>query len=416
MDALKVLFVASSFPRYPEDTASVFLLHLARSLAHCDCQVRVVAPDASGDSSSNVDGISVVRFRYFPKRFQTLAYGSGILSNIREQRWRVAQIPAFLTGMFLALRREVLTFRPDIVHAHWLLPQGLVAASLRAKCSGRLVVTAHGGDAFALNSPVLRGLKHRVLRHCDAWTSNTLATADAVIGPGRHTALPSPVIIPMGVDFNTFSGGDRSATRTALGIDEETRIALFVGRLVEKKGVDDLLRAFAQIANSDGAAHKLWVIGDGLERPALERLALQLGAADHIRFFGTLPNSTLPDYLAAADLFVGPSVVAKSGDTEGMGVVFIEAFSAGLCVLATDAGGIREIVEDGVTGRLVAPRRVDQLASVMKELLADDVQRATLASNAQRRAQARYDWSKVAANFRQCYLDAGKARHHWRYT
>lgn len=402
---IKVLFVASSFPRFDGDTASVFLLNLARALIPLGCEVRVVAPDADGPASATLAGIPVSRFRYFPKRLQTLAYGSGILPNVRERPWRAAQIPSFVATMYRALRREIAGFQPDLVHAHWLLPQGLIAAHARRGAVPRIVVTAHGGDAFALRNTALKHLKFRTLRIADAWTSNTRATAEAVIGKDPPVGIPLPAIIPMGVDVARFAAGRRHVLRDSNSVAPDTRIVLFVGRLVEKKGVDDLIRAFADSSKAAKPSCRLWIVGDGSERPALERLTRQLGIAEQTRFFGMVRNDALPDFLAAADLFVGPSVVAGSGDTEGMGVVFIEAFASGLCVLATNTGGIAEVVEDGVTGVLVEPRNHKQLAGAMVTLLANDEYRHKLAAQAARLARERYDWDRVAVRFHQLYLE-----------
>ena len=128
----------------------------------------------------------------------------------------------------------------------------------------------------------------------------------------------------------------------SLGVDAE--MILFVGRLVEKKGVHNLLAAMQRVLKSSPKA-TLVLVGDGTQRHDLERMAERLEIAGSVRFLGKLPHEQLPEYYAAADLFVGPSVVDRSGDTEGLGVVFIEAASAGLAMVGTSVGGISDVLD-----------------------------------------------------------------------
>jgi glycosyltransferase involved in cell wall biosynthesis len=260
------------------------------------------------------------------------------------------------------------------------------------------IITLHGGDAFALTAKPLQKLKQFTLRHSDAWTTNTRTTSSALVS---DHSVPQPSVIPMGVDVDRFASGNRHELRADLTRD--TAVVLFVGRLVEKKGVNDLIRAFSMLPAHVGEKTKLWIIGDGELRPELEALAQRLGVAEHTKFWGRIANDQLPDFYAAADLFVGPSVVAASGDTEGQGVVFLEAMAAGLCVLATKAGGISEVVEDGYTGVLVDPRNPQQLANAMGQLLLDKRRRCTLAANALEKVKNTYSWPKIAMQFNDLY-------------
>ena len=111
----------------------------------------------------------------------------------------------------------------------------------------------------------------------------------------------------------------------------------------------------------------------------------------------------LPDYYAAADLFVGPSVIADSGDTEGQGVVFLEAASARLCILATHVGGISEVIDDGKTGILVEPRDPESLAQNIERLLKDHDLRTSLAAHAYRKVKDHYNWDMIAVQFKDLY-------------
>jgi glycosyltransferase involved in cell wall biosynthesis len=396
---LKVLMVTSSYPRHAQDTASVFLRQMAMALHNAGINVHVLAPADREPSTTNEDGIVVHRFRYFIPRYQRLAYGAGILPNLKRRPVLWLQVPFFLLTMLWATVRLVRAEQPDIIHAHWVLPQGLLTSIVRRYLKTPLIITLHGGDAYALRNPLLVGLKRFSLRRCDLWTSNTPATARAV---GTGEGLAAAEIIPMGVDYQRFSSGHGDKLRASL--PHTLKIILFVGRLVQKKGVDDLIHAYALLERTAQENSVLWIIGGGDQESRLRQLASVQGLGpDRIRFIGPVPNESLPDYYSAADLFVGPSIMDESGDTEGQGVVFLEAFAAGLCVVATAVGGIPDIISHGHTGILVSPRQPHELASTIGKLLADDGLRLSIGQNAKRAAEQCYAWSHIAQRFKAEY-------------
>jgi glycosyltransferase involved in cell wall biosynthesis len=396
--SLRVLMIASSYPRSSDDTSSVFLRYLVEHLRKTGADIRVLAPADNSRLSNDSRDASVTRFRYLPRAWQQLAYGSGILPNLRRRPLLWLQVPFFLIGMAIALFRITRKWRPQIIHAHWVLPQGLIAVFVGAPTRVPVVVTLHGGDAFALKGGPLSWLKRAALTHAAAWTANTNVTANAL----RMTVgVPSPYIIPMGVDVKRFSSGHRETYRQ--DIPAKDFVILFVGRLVEKKGVDDLITAFSTLPEKLAKNTWLWIVGGGDEESNLRGLASRLGVSNKIKFWGTVPNTHLPEIYAAADVFVGPSVVAASGDTEGQGVVFLEAFSARLCVIAAASGGIAEVVDDGITGILVPPRDSARLAAAMETLLTNRELREKLAENAFRKVTETYAWEKVAGRFEALY-------------
>ena len=143
----------------------------------------------------------------------------------------------------------------------------------------------------------------------------------------------------------------------------------------------------------------LVLVGDGTQRHELERMAERLEIAGSVRFLGKLPHEQLPEYYAAADLFVGPSVVDRSGDTEGLGVVFIEAASAGLAIVGTSVGGISDVLIHEVTGIAVEPDQPDALANAIERLLGDEPLRHKLGAAARQHALSQFSWSQVAGRF-----------------
>ena len=387
---MRVLWLTSSYPRHPTDSASVFLRHLAQALSREGIDVHVLAPDHPTVEPA-ASPVPLHTFRYaFPRRRQKLAYGAGILPNLRRSPWLHAQIPGFVAAMAWAAWRLSHRLRPDLLHAHWILPQGAIATLLGNRLHLPVVITAHGGDAFSLNGRLLGGLKRWTLRHADAWTSNTRTTAAATGSP------VAPTVIPMGVDWRRFARADPIPLSEA----GDSPIVLFVGRLVEKKGVADLLTAFASLPPSLNA--RLWIVGDGSERQRLEDWARRLGIAARTRFFGRIPNEALPAYYAAAEVFVAPSVIDRRGDTEGQGVVLLEAMASGTAIVANRVGGIGEVIEDGITGLLAPAGDPAALSGKLAQALNDAALRRRLARRAREKARA-YDWPVIARRFAGFY-------------
>lgn len=395
---LKILMLASSYPRSKGDSAAIFLRHLAENLSQRGIKVHVLAP-GDKEHGTRVEGdIYVHRFRYFSKCLQKLAYGSGILPNLSQNRWLWIEVPFFLAATTFSLLRLISKERPDLIHAHWVLPQGLIAVLAKCFFKTPVITTAHGGDAFAFRGGLVGWLKKLVVRTSDAWTSNTHATAAAI---GCADAIPRAHIIPMGVDLDAFNSSDGRHLRRDLAPDE--LLVLFAGRLVKKKGVHDLLKGYSLLPSDLRDRTTLWIVGDGDERARLRQFAEELAISGKIRFWGQTSNHVLRDFYAAADLFVAPSIEDPWGDTEGQGVVLLEAFAGRCCVLATRVGGISEVVEDGRTGVLVEPGNPGQLAAAMENLLRDEQLRVKLAANAYGTVKESYDWRKVAQAFEELY-------------
>lgn len=392
-----ILWLTSSYPRYKTDSASIFLRYLAETIDSQKYAIHILSPDdQSIDHSSPSSHVSLHHFKYFkPRCLQKLAYGSGILPNLKASPLLFIQVPFFLLSQFISAFSLVKRLNPVLIHAHWVFPQGTIASLIGKLTNTPVIITAHGGDAFALQGSILAKIKRWSLKNCTAWTSNTKATANAFWGD-----LSLPTIIPMGIDYQLFSSGKAHALRAEL--PKETLLLLFVGRLVKKKGVDDLLTAFASFSTAQKKRTQLWIIGDGSEKKALEQRCQSLGLNTQVTFLGKLPNEQLPNYYAAADIFIAPSITDSSGDTEGQGVMLVEAMASATAIISTDTGGIREVIKQGYTGILVAPQAPLELKSAMLQLIEDSQLRKKLAEQGQATAH-HYAWSRVSHRFQALY-------------
>jgi glycosyltransferase involved in cell wall biosynthesis len=396
----RVLFVTSNFPRWEGDSTTPFVLHLAEDLQTLGWQVDVLAPHAPGAPvRETLRGVSVTRFRYaWPEMLQTLCYQGGALVNLRNRPAKALQLPTFVLAEWLAVVRRLASGRYDLLNSHWILPQGFTGALAARPLGIPHVTTVHGGDVFALRGRLLRAFKRFALRRADAVTVNSSATAAAVaeIAPD----LPELCRIPMGVsDARPGPAADlRGKYRRGNG-----PCLIFVGRVVEEKGVADLIRAVSLLVPDLPDVTAL-IVGEGPDRPAMEHLAQDLGVAQCVAFTGWVEPSDVPAYLAAADIFVGPSRRASDGWVEAQGLTFLEAMLAGIPVIATRIGGIVDSVCHEETGLLVREAAPDEVAAAVKRITWDPELAAHLRRNGEYLVRQQFTREVSAGAFSELFL------------
>ena len=357
----KVLVVTSTFPRWANDTDPPFVYELSRRLTD-QFEVIVHTPHYHGAQvNEHLAGMRVHRFRYFFSPFERLAGGQGIVPKLRRNKLYLLLLPFFLASQLCSLLLLVRREKPDVLHAHWLIPQGVLAGVVKKLFNVPVVVTAHGADVFGLRNQLCLRLKKWVVDNADEVVTVSTALA-RVLADDTHSSV-QPSIIPMGVDASQFSPNKKDAAiRDRYNI--QGPFLLFVGRLTEKKGVRYLIDAMATVRTAVPEA-KLLIVGHGELEQTLKKQVGQLGLGDVVLFAGGIPNADLPPYYATADIFVGPSIQAKGGDTEGFGLTFVEAAMSGCLVIGTKTGGIEDIITGAETGLLVAPEDIQSLAKAI---------------------------------------------------
>lgn len=344
---IKALFLTHSFPRWEGDAAGSFLLRLAVALRSENVRVRVVAPTGPGlRAKATIEGIEVERFRYAPRRFETLAYTGNMASDVANS-WRArAAMVGFLAANFMKAGRAKKAFAPDIVHAHWWFPGGVVSTLLGGRTPK--VITLHGTDVrLAKKIELARPILRQVLGRAGATMAVSSWLVDEVekLEPGTRA-----IVAPMPADTRLFKPG-----RTRGG-----RI-LFVGRLTAQKGVNYLLEALALMEERVS----LDIVGKGPERAALENLAGQLGINDRVTWMGQVTRELLPSLYQRALALVVPST------EEGLGLVAVEALLCEAPVIAFDSSGLVDVIKHGKTGILVPAGDAKALARAMDEMVRD---------------------------------------------
>lgn len=378
---MRVLFVTHSFPRHSGDVAGAFILRLAAAVAKTGIEVRVLAPSAPNlPDVDTIDGIDVRRFRYAPRKWETLAYTGTMAEQVGDSFRGKAALAGMLSRGALAVRSAAAEFSPDVVHAHWWFPAGLLA--LGSLSSRPLVTTMHGSDVrLARRSAWAPMLFRRVMAKSAAVTavSGYLAAEAQTMAGGLGVQVG-----PMPVNVDLFSPGTAARSMDRF---------LFVGRLNEQKGIALLLRALA--ATSAGAS--LDVVGDGDDRVALEAGARTLGLGARVRWLGAKPQEQLVPLYRNATAVVIPS------EDEGLGLVAVEAQLCETPVIAFRSGGLPDVITDGETGILTPARDIAALASAMDAIAARADKGAALGRAGRDAALARFSPAVVGRRYAAIY-------------
>lgn len=388
----RILVLTSTFPRWEGDREPPFVFELSRRLAR-EFDVVVLAPHAKGARRhEEMAGLDVFRFPYFFEAGQTLAYNGGILANLKSRRRNYLLVPFFALGQLVQLIRILRTLQIDAIHAHWLIPQGLIALLARTfarrGCRPVIICTSHGGDLFGLSGKLFSAIKKSVIARVER-----LTVVSQAMRSFAQTLVPRSDIdvIPMGVDLAGRFTAAPEVTRA-------TNEILFVGRLVEKKGIRYLVEAMPRVL----AVHpsmKLSIAGEGPDKQGLQQLVQRLGLTAAVNVMGAVDQEALREKYRRATVFVAPSVVAQGGDQEGLGLVFVEALGCACPVIASDLPAISDVIRDGETGLICRQNDSVDLADKILFLLERPELQHSLGENGRRYVVDRFDWEIIAKRY-----------------
>ena len=394
-----VVMIATSYPRFPGDGVGSFMEPIAKRVAARGHDVHLVAPWHPRLRRQAVeDGVSFHFFRYAPASLSVFGYASGMRADteLRAAAWAVAPL-ALASGIWKA-RRVATKRRATVVHAHWVIPGGVIGA---AAC-GRLplVVSLHGSDVFVAERHRVLGGAARAVFARAAWVTacsdDLRARAIALGAAGARSET-----VPYGVDTIRFAPDPaaRREVRETLRLGDGP-VVFAAGRLVHKKGFEFLIEAATRLAARFPSLQVL-IAGDGDLGPALADRAVRGG--HRVRLLGTQPQDRIARLAAAADVIAVPSVHDAAGNVDGLPNFALEALASGTPVVASAVGGLPQAIEDGLTGRLVPERDAAALAAAIGDLLRQPDVAAQMGRWARQRIERDFGWDRVAERFEHAY-------------
>ena len=401
--AQRVVMVATSYPRFPGDTVGTFMEPIAHGLAARGHEVHMVLPwHPRWSRGEREGGVHFHLFRYAPHAaLNIFGYARALDADVRLRLRAVAASPLALLAGWRAARRVARDVQATIVHGHWVVPGGAIAAA--AAGPRPLVVSLHGSDLFVAERHALAGRAARWVFGRAAMVtacSEDLRTRAVALGAvaGRSTT------IPYGVDTARFrpDGDARKRMRERWQLEPGAEVVLGVGRFVHKKGFEYLIDAVAQLAPRRPRLRLVLAGGGDLERELRARIASH-GLESRAVLPGVLTQDEVGLALAASDAVVVPSVRDASGNVDGLPNVVMESLASGTPLVASPAGGIGAIVRDRQTGLLVPERDVDAIAGALSQLLDSPELGQRLGAAARHWAVADGSWTAVAAAFEHVY-------------
>jgi len=374
---MKILLLSSVYPRFETDLEVPWLRTSVSLLKNAGCEIAIVAPSHRGLKSHEIDGVKVHRFRYAPAKLEFLTHDEGAPSKMaKNPLLQLLAIPYIIIGSLCTLK-ICLKFKPQIIHVHWPFPHGFMAFFAKIFYKAPIILNFYGAELLLM----------RKKKWIKPFLKFFIKHANSVIAISGFTAKTVEEIYPRKIEILPYGTTFFNASAIERGSQGKVYRILFVGRHIERKGLEYLIKA-AGMLDSDKFQVRIAGTGDLTEK-------LKEQAPEQVLFLGKLPKEELEKEYQNANCFVLPAIIDSKGDTEGLGVVLIEATEYGLPVIASDVGGIPDIVIDRKTGLLVPEKNSDVLAATIKELSENEALQKSLVIGASEHIKQHFEWNAI---------------------
>ncbi len=413
-----------NYPRFPGDFSGSFVAALSSELARQGNRVSVLAPwdpaySKQWPANSGQSSPDLHLWRYAPRaEWHRLGYMRTMEADVRMRGETYWLAPLFFAAGTAATLEWCRRHKPDVIHAHWLLPNGFFGAVASRALGIPLVVSIPGSDALvAGQNPLFRAMARFALEQAGLVTANSHALRDVAIQQlGADPARFDLLIYGVDPDALRPDPSGAAEQRTAWGIPTDALLLLAVGRMVYKKGFDVLLHALAILKQhgllpaSQSPNHPvtlspplplpplhLALIGDGDLWQQWQGLARRLGIEDHVHWLGRVPFDQMGRAYNAADALVMPSVTRPA---DGLNVCVLDAMACSRPVIATPAAGNELVVQDGVNGWIVPEQDPHALAAAILRLAAlSPAQRAAMGQASRHMIETQFGWPHLARRY-----------------
>lgn len=380
----RVLYIVTAYPRSETDVITPWLVETIRLLRERQIDITVFTSAYRGLGNQTIFGTPVIRFRYFPRCWEDLTHDETAVDRVRKGLLNKLKAISYLLCGTFAVWRLCRRERFDIIHVHWPLPHYLFGWAARLARRAPIVISFHGAELMAVKYGMrpLRPFLWWAIGGAAAITANSTHTVNQI-----QSIRNRPVTI---VPYGTTAGEYAAEHPT---VPNPVKQILFCGRLVERKGVPYLIEATAMLLHQ--LKVHLNIVGTGPDEPALRTLVQRHNLEQHVTFHGFVSTERLESLYRTCDLFVLPAVIDSKGDTEGLGVVIIDAMSHRKPVVASAVGGITDLVIDNQTGLAVPPADAGALAAALRRVLTDETLARQLAEAGYQHVRKNYSWQTI---------------------
>jgi glycosyltransferase involved in cell wall biosynthesis len=388
---MKVISIVTSFPRNDKDILIPWIIRLIKELQSENIETIVFTSSYCGIGNEIRAGIKVTRFRYFLKRWEKLSHDMSVPEKLKSNKLYFLVLPFFMFFGTVEALNYARKNHFDVIHVHFPFPLAIFGIAMKIVSKKPIIVTCHGSEVnMAKKNRIFRAVFKWMMKYADSITVNSLFMKKELVKIIGNREIE---IIPMGSGIGDVENKEFEKEK-----HEDRKKVLFVGRLIEWKGIKYLIEAFKML---DQEKYELNIVGDGPERKRLEALA-----ADHssqINFHGYLKGEELEAVYRVADIFVLPSIVDDDGYTEGLGTVLLEAISYNIPVIGSNVGGIPDIIIDRKTGLLIPQKDSSAIAAGIELISGDEKLRKEIIKNAMVHIDDAFSWEMITSRFLNIY-------------
>lgn len=403
---MKICALTHTYPRFTNDINAPFVESLMEHISQKNNDVSVLtAYDPEWKRMPGDHSVDLRTYRYiWPESLHILGYSRTIEGNVRFRKRVMFLSPFLFAASYYSFLKLVKEKKPDIIHAHWILPNGFIAAEVSKKTGIPLLIQTHGSDIFTAE-------KNALFRYMARFAASQ----------ARYIVTPSPEhserlgaigidrikigLVPNTVELDFSKNVDKTEVlnlKKTLGIPEHGIVILAMGRMVYVKGFSYLLKAFKKILTGNSNVF-LVLAGGGVLYEDLKREAENLGIAENVRMPGAAMRSDVPLYFGIADIFVVPSIRHESGAVDGLPVVVPEAMASGLPIVASDLSGIPVLVKDRYNGILVPEKDSDAIACAVGDLIKNGGQRKIFGERSRKIIEKSVNYDFISDYFIRLY-------------
>jgi len=395
---MRIAVLTSSYPRFQGDGTAPFVMSISNALANLGHTVQVVAPYDISVQEDFESPVPVKRFKYiWPRKCHIMGHARSLKADVKLRFSSILLLPFFSIASIVNLIKVCRKIDAQIIHAHWVLPNGFAAAIVSKLLGIPFIISLHGSDIFTAD-------KNFLFRAVAKWTfkQSSYVTACSQELHDRAKQINEDIrieVVPWGADPEVFKPlENREEIRKKYSWSADVIIVSTLGRMVHKKGFSQLIDIIPSLQSCQ-QDFRIVIGGSGPLEDELKEKISRMNLSETVSFPGRIPWDEVPQFLGASDVFVLPSQRDKAGNLDGLPTVLLEAMACGLPCVASDVGGVRLVIAPGRNGILIAPNAANELIDGLRQLIDDKATRKELSQEARRSVVERFNWENVGEKF-----------------